>query len=488
MADGDDDGGRTMSGANLSHPASASEARVNVRRLASVSLGQVPAALLLLAEAFWIAILYTLMQVARSEPQTLGPVAFALAAAAGGVAVRRGAGLGERWPPAATVLVGLAAATGWLLAPAAREALLSPNPGAALSTHPGGWLLGLAFMRGVSVGGARDSAPTQSLVMAGVPVIAVAYAIAAAMGGARLEAFAASAVPYTVLFVAAGLVGMALVRIRWLGAVSSVRWSVNRAWLALLLALVAGMLLVTVPVSFVVAPLVMLIIALLPVPLFIAGLIVGIDRRLLQTLVMTGVFMVFALAIVRALLDRRLQFGQSGSGGNPLTATTPDNAWFAVAGWLVLVAAVALAVAIILLLWMRPSPARLEDAGEERTIDRSPERVIPADTRVGRHPRRGGTPRDAVEAYLAALGLLASHDDLRRFEGETPAEHVHRLRSMESPEPPSIARPLAMLAADFELFEFAGRPLSASEHRRGLARWESIRSALRKRPGTRRLL
>ncbi len=47
--------------------------------------------------------------------------------------------------------------------------------------------------------------------------------------------------------------------------------------------------------------------------------------------------------------------------------------------------------------------------------------------------------------------------------------------------PPALARvPVAMsrLAADYALARFGGRSLSGHEHRRALARWESIRSAI----------
>jgi hypothetical protein len=462
----------------------------SVVRLAAPVLNQIPTTLLLLAEGLWIAIPYQLLQVASSEPTTLGPLAFAVGAGAGTWSAMSGPRfLGSRWPLTATLLFGLAGAAGWMLSTHTRAVLLSADPAAAFATHPGGWLMSLAFLRGVSVGGAgRETAPTGSLVIVGVPAIALTYALAAAMERAKLDAFAAAADPDTLLFVACGLVGLALVRIRWLGAISPVRWSTNRAWLGLLLALVAGMLLLAVPASSTVPPLVMLIVALLPLPILAAGLVVGLDRRLFRVVLSMVIFAVVGVAVVQAIMGRPVVVDQGGAASGGLATNTPDHTWLVVGGWLLLLAAVAIAVAIMVLLWMRKAPARLEDAGEERTIDRGPEREHQASPVPSRQPRWGGAPRDAAEAYLAALDLLAAHDDLRRLAGETPAEHVRRLSSPEPPAAsPTIARPLALLAADFELFRFAGRALTPAEHRRGLARWGSIRAAVRKRPRQGRL-
>ncbi len=454
--------------------------------VAARSLNQVPSALLLLAEGFWIGILYSLLEIESRETATLSPLFFALAAAAGALSAARGPRFaGSRWPVVATLLVGLAAVIGWILSAHSRAALLSAYPPAALSAHPGGWLMGLAFLRGVSISTTdHDAAPAESLVLVGIPAIALAYALATTMDRPRLDAFAAEADPDTILFVACGLVGLALVRIRWLGAVSSVRWSTNRAWLGLLLALVAGMLLIAVPASLTIAPLVMFIVALLPLPLFVAGLIVGFDRRLIRTIIAMIVFAVLGVAVVQAILGRTIVAQQGGAGGSSAANNQPDQTWLIVGGWLLLVAVVAVVVAIAVLYWTRQAPTRLEDAGEERTIDRGPERQRREPPVRSRQPRRWGTPRDAVEAYLAALGLLASYDDLRRRPGETPWEHAGRLRALEARAAPSptIARPLALLAADFELFRFADRALTPAEHRRGVERWAAIRTNIRRRP------
>jgi hypothetical protein len=453
--------------------------------LAARGFNQVPTALLIAAEGFWIGILYSLLQIESREPVTLGPLVFALGAAAGVLSGLHGPRTaGSRWPLAATLLVGLATVTGWMLSGDTRAALLSAYPSAALSSHPGGWLMGLAFLRGVSISTtARSGAPTGSLVVVGIPAIALAYAVANTMGQPRLAAFEADAHPDTILFVACGLVGLALVRIRWLGAISLVGWSTNRAWLGLLVVLVAGMLLVAVPASSAIGPLVMLIVALLPLPLFAAGLFVGIDWRLFRTILWMIVFAVVGVAFVAVIMGRSATSEQGSVGGSPVAGGQTDQTWLIVVGWLLLVVVLAVAVAIAVVIWTRQAPRRLEDAGEERTIDRGPERQRQAPSVRSRRPRRWGTPRDAVEAYLAALGLLASNNDLRRWPGETPGEHARRLRSLESPASPapSIARPLALLAADFELFRFADRALTPAEHRRGLERWGAIRAILRKR-------
>jgi hypothetical protein len=454
--------------------------------LGARGLNQVPTALLIAAEGFWIGILYSLLQIESREPATLGPLVFAVGAAAGALSGRHGPrSAGSRWPLVATLLVGLAAVIGWMLSGQTRAELLSAYPAAALSAHPGGWLMGLAFLRGVSISTAdRDAAPAGSLVVVGIPAIALAYALANTMDQPRLAAFAADAHPDTILFVACGLVGLALVRIRWLGAISLVSWNTNRAWLGLLVVLVTGMLLIAVPTSLTIAPVVMLMVALLPLPLFAAGLIIGVDWRLFRTIISMIAFAVVGVAFVVVILGRTSSSEQGAVGGAPVSGTQTDQTWLIVVGWLVLVVVLAVAVAIVVLLWTRQASTRLEDAGEERTIDRGPERQRQRSSIRSRQPRRWGTPQDAVEAYLAALGLLASDDDLRRRPGETPGEHVRRLRSLEPPAAtaPSIARPLALLAADFELLRFADRALTPAEHRRGLERWGAIRAIVRKRP------
>jgi hypothetical protein len=84
--------------------------------------------------------------------------------------------------------------------------------------------------------------------------------------------------------------------------------------------------------------------------------------------------------------------------------------------------------------------------------------------------RRHPTPRNASEAYLASLEMLASSPDVARRASETPAEHARRLRG----DP--IGPTLGHLAADYALVAFGRRTLTPAEDRRAVARWRRLRT------------
>jgi hypothetical protein len=86
-------------------------------------------------------------------------------------------------------------------------------------------------------------------------------------------------------------------------------------------------------------------------------------------------------------------------------------------------------------------------------------------------PRRQLDPRNASEAYLASLDILAQQGASARLGWETPAEHARRLRA--DPAGPLLGR----LAADYALEEFGQRTLAPSEHRRAIERWRRLRSS-----------
>jgi hypothetical protein len=88
-------------------------------------------------------------------------------------------------------------------------------------------------------------------------------------------------------------------------------------------------------------------------------------------------------------------------------------------------------------------------------------------------PRRG--PGDAVAAYRALLEDLERHEDLRRGDAETPAEHAARLRGRGHGR-----HALDLLAADYGLVRFGSVELSAGETRRAIAR---ARRLARELPG-----
>ena len=85
-------------------------------------------------------------------------------------------------------------------------------------------------------------------------------------------------------------------------------------------------------------------------------------------------------------------------------------------------------------------------------------------------PRRHPVPRNASEAYVASLEILARWPGSMRRASETPAEHAHRIHA----DP--IGPPMGRLAADYALVEFGKRILPPSEHRRAIERWRRLRS------------
>ena len=85
-------------------------------------------------------------------------------------------------------------------------------------------------------------------------------------------------------------------------------------------------------------------------------------------------------------------------------------------------------------------------------------------------PRRHPVPRNATEAYVASLALLARWPESMRGASETPAEHARRIRA----DP--VGPPMGRLAADYALIEFGRRTLPPSEHRRAIERWRRLRS------------
>jgi hypothetical protein len=142
---------------------------------------------------------------------------------------------------------------------------------------------------------------------------------------------------------------------------------------------------------------------------------------------------------------------------------------------LILVAA-AVAVAILVRLWMRRSQSDDADPTESRVIDRGGSAVRPRRLRRRRFGRRPD-PVDAVSAYRAIDEALRP-TALRRRPGETPAEHARRLRAGGA-TPAGLA--LDLLAADYALARFGGVPLSPAEDRRAVERWRLLRRSLTER-------
>lgn len=440
-------------------------------------LDALPTLLALVAEGSWVAVVYAFLRGAAQEEIELGLVVFAGFAGAGLLTGRALAPrLGARWPVAAVVAAGLATAAGWLSEPATWSALLSTAPMSALGANPGGWLTGLAFVRGLAyIRPPRAGGVVRSPMPLALPVIAVAFLVGGTIAEPGRSAFRDAALTSTVVFVASAMLAVALGRAGTLGRAGGFDWRSNPAWYGLLLVVVTGTLLVAVPASYAVGPVVVLVIAILPVPLFFIGLVVGFDRRLVKVLLV-----LLAVGVVLIVIFRLFSSGsvlpETGPAGQvPAQPPTPD--WLIVTGGMLLLVLVAVAIGVLAAMWMRQAPQREGgDVAEERTVDRGMPGRSPGPRRSRFRLRRRGEPTDAPTAYLATLRELASDKELERHTDETPAEHARRLRT--SGTGGRFGAAVDLLAADYELARFGASALTPGEHRRALARWRRVRALL----------
>lgn len=440
-------------------------------------LDLLPTLLALVAEGSWIGVVHALLGPPPTDAIDLSPIVLAGFAAVG-LLVGRGFAprLGRRWPAAAVGLTCLAAVAGWLSATTTRSALASPEPLVALLVNPAGWLTGLAFIRGLAHAQPTDEG-VRSPIPIGLPVIAVAILVGGAIAEPGRSAFLDAALPSTIVFVATATLATALGRASALGRTAGFDWQANPAWLGLLIAFVAGVLVLAVPASHAVGAAVIVFIGALPVPLLILGLVVGLDRRLLRVLVLLTAVIGAIVVVIRLVAG-------PPSTPDPFRTTrvppipTPNPEWLPTVGILLLLVLAGVGVGVLAAIWMRRAPERGDgDVAEERTIDFG---AGGASTRLRRPTfrlRRSRPPSDGPTAYLAMLRELAADPALERRAGETPAEHARRLR--EGGIAGRVGRAVDLLAADYELAQFGSVRLTPGENRRALARWRRIRSAVR---------
>jgi hypothetical protein len=435
----------------------------------------VPAGLAMATEGAWVAVLYALVEAAASGPFLLGPVGMIVAAAIGLAAARLGAArLGERWPTVALVLVLGAATAGWLADPVVRSFLVEGAPERATFTHPGGWLAGLALLRGIAHARPSTSgAALERLMLVGLPALAIPLLVGGMLAAPRWELFVAEATPAILLFAVAGTVGLAVRRLDRVGIGAGFDWRRNRAWLLMVALLVVGAGILAIPVSGVVGPAVRIAVGVLVVPLLLVGAIAGfssVSRRAVLSLVVMAVVMAIVIVVAgtsdQPTPDPPDPVGGAGGG-------TAGDVIITVGLGGLLTVLVVVGILILARLWMREAlQPGVSDVREERVID-------PGDREpVARAPSTGGRrrriePTDAVSAYLALIDDLDPRPTVRRSVGETPSEHARRLRTAGTG-----ATSLDLLAADYALARFGERRLSPREEGRGVARWRRLRSVL----------
>jgi hypothetical protein len=313
-----------------------------------------------------------------------------------------------------------------------------------------------------------------------LPAIVAAFVVGATIDEPGRTAFRDAALGATVVFLASATLALALGRASAAGRSGGFDWRTNPAWYGLLLVVVAGILAAAVPASEALGPVVVVVIAVLPVPLFFLGLVVGFDSRLLKGLaLLLGIGAV--LIVIFSLFASGSVLPETAPGGQ-VPAQPPNPEWVTIAWAMVLLVVTAVAIGLLAALWMRQgAPREGDDVAEERSVDRGAPGAAPRRRRPLLRLARRAQPTDAPTAYLATLHELAADPGLERQADETPSEHAHRLRGIECGRPLQAA--VALLAADYELARFAGAELTPAEHRRALGRWRRVRALVRS-PGS----
>lgn len=469
-----------MTGAPASAPPSATgpglpPAVASRTRRGSRLLDFVPLLLAALAETAWIAVAYALLQAALHAPEYLGLVGLLPFTLFGMWAVRIVAPrAGRRWPAVATVLVCGAGVAGWLLGPAVLGALLGGDIYQALRLHPGGFLAGLAVLRGIAHRSADGSeAALNRLVGAGTPLLVLPLLFGGAISEPWRTAFYASALVDIAVFLVAGMLGLAIARSVSLGLTAGFHWRRNRVWLAMLVASVLVIAAIALWGSATVGEGVRLLVTLTLVPLLVVGFFAGLPRVSKRDVIVLLLTLLAIMVAATVLSQLGLQAGTApGGGGGGTVEGEADQRPTILAGILLVVGAV-LMVLLLVGAWMRTSRrAPDSDVPEERIIDFGEAATEPA-VRLRRRRQRGGSPVDAPTAYVALLRDLEREERLRRDPAESPAEHARRLR-----RDGRGALGLDLLAADYELARFGDIGLTAAEHRRGIERWRRLRRIL----------
>jgi len=409
-------------------------------------IGLLPALVVALAEGAWVAVVYAALDVVLLDGHAgLGLWPFPIAAGLGIVLARAAGNVDGRLG-----VVGLA-----LVLPVAFVvgALLNVVLGGLPVTRPTDLLNAAALMTMIAVWrGAghwrpeHDDLNLSTLLGIGVPALALPFVIAVAVTGTQRQEFLALALPATLLFVTAGLAGVGLTRLAALGRATGIDWRTNRSWLVLLGSLIAGLLIIGLPVA-----------VLLGAPL-------------------TAVFG-WAIDPLRAAIDTSAAVvrGLASAAGYPVppttpTATSPGEPYTLPLGspapFAILLPLTFLALFVLVVLFavrrrratrrVRPLGIEFEESGLEL-----PHIALPGLRLPTLRLRRARRPRTASEAYVAALEQL--HGSVARSTAESPRGHARRVEGR-------LGWRFSLLAADYELERYAGAELTGAETGRALRR------------------
>ena len=462
----------STTGAAAALAASAASVAADRRRTARI-LELIPVVLVVIAEAAWVSVVAGFVQEVRLQAPVLGIPTFTAFVAAGVIAARTiGIRLGRWWAPVGLVLTVAAGALGWLLAPDARAALLAGDIRTAIAVNPGGWVAGLALLRGfANATFPVNDATCSRMLRLGIPGLALLALIGGAVTQPWRGIFLADTLAAAVVFVACGTLALAFARQHTVGADLHVDWRRNRPWVLLLAGAVIVATSLALAFSGAIGAALPILFGLVLGPFLIIGLVLGTDRRSIRALLYASAVALFVYLLLSFYASRPYQPPPPNVA--PGTTTLPETdptVIVGLGGLGILIAA--LAILILVRLWMRHIGPVESDPNEIRTIDRGDE-----PTRSGKaaRRRRRPTPSDAVTAYAALIDDLDRRPTVRRDPSETPAEHARRLRGDGVG-----ALGLDLLAADYSLARFGGVTLAEREDRRSVARWRHLRARLGK--------
>ncbi len=343
---------------------------------------------------------------------------------------------------------------------------------AVFGAHPGGILLGLAVLRGSAHVKPEDDERIAEIALGpGLGFVALIWAMLTISGGTQQRSTVDAAFAATITYITAALLSMGLARVVGLHDAGEVGAG-RRTWIGVLVAVVAVMLAVAMPVALVVG---------VPLDQAIRGtlgpigdLLVPIVSLLLLPAALLGSALAWLLGNLRGGAPTETPNGDGTTG--PLgidwaKALGPSGTEAVILGLVPIVVGLVVAFLLVRRFLGRPVAEEVDrDVVEIREIEgptgglrlRMPRLHAPT-----RHP----APRTASEAYLASLDILATSPNVARLTSETPAEHARRLRT----DP--VGPMLGPLAADYALVEFGRRALTPSEQRRAVERWRRLRDA-----------
>ena len=423
----------------------------------------------ILAEGAWLAVVYVALQTAiDGHAPLLGTLELAVAAAAAAVAVRRGWLRPDDQPLRFFGLLVAVGVIGWLWDDRARSLALAGDLAGAIGLHPGGWLLLVAAMRGVGRGHEFDDRALTRLVLLGVPGLALPWILGQLAAGELRAVFVEHAFVASLTFIAAGFVAAGLARLQEIGRETGVDWRTSRSWLGTVLGVLAVVLAIGVPASYLLG---------LPVDTVVRGLIGPVVSLIgYAFLAVAFVAAVLSAALYEALSRLGIVLPGPVSPGQlaqlpRVREYTIEQLQGPITAVVLLWIVVALLAVIVVRTWIRRRTRGHARGGVEERSFSIPQRSFRLEMPRLAGPRRprAGAPTDAVGAYLAALADLGAHAPPQaRRDAESPRAHAARVGIRE----------IGGLQADYALSRYGKRRLTNAEHRRAIGRWRRLRDRL----------